>query len=144
MDRYESLAREFFDALEHMPFVPPCDHVSETMRGEAAVMRLFMREARVLTPGDICSALNMSSSRVAAVLGSLARKGFLLREEDPRDRRRVPARLTPRGEAFCRAHQQRTVDSFAALLKQLGEADAEEFVRLLRRVVQLQCDTAMK
>lgn len=137
MDRYESLAREFFEALEGMPLAPPGERVGEAMRGEAAVMRLIMREKRSLTPGDICRALNMSSSRMAAVLGSLAKKGFVLRETDPDDKRRVLATITPRGEAFCREHQRRAVEAFSALLAQLGEPDAVEFVRLLGRVVQL-------
>lgn len=137
MDRYEALARAFFEAMDGSCRRAPGNRVSETMRGEAAVMRLFMREGRSLTPGEICRLLGMSSSRVAAVLAALEKKGLLVRESDAADRRRVPAALTDAGAAFCKAQQRQAVLDFAAVLQQLGEEDAEQFVRILRRVLEL-------
>lgn len=138
MARYEALSRAFFEAMDSFCLAPPGDRVSETMRGEAAVLRLLMREGRSLTPGEICKALGMTSPRVAAVLGSLEKKRLVVRESDQADRRRVPAALTQRGVDFCREKQERVVAEFSLLLRQLGEEDAEHFVRILRRVLSLQ------
>ena len=137
MERYEALAREFFTALDASSCVPPNDRVSETMRGEAAVMRLLMREGRSLTPGEVTRALGMTSSRIAAVLGALEKKEFILREADTQDRRRVYVTLTDRGRAFCEEKQRCAVGDLSALLCQLGEEDAALFVRLSRRVMEM-------
>lgn len=137
MERYEALAREFLDVLDGATVFPPADRVSETMRGEAAVLRLLMRRRESLTPGDICRELGMRSPRVAAVLAGLEKKGLIVRGADADDRRRVPASLTDEGVAFCRRMHSRAVEEFSALLKQLGEEDAGQFVRILRRIVAL-------
>lgn len=137
MERYEALAREFFEALDASSCVPPNDRVSETMRGEAAVMRLLMREGRSLTPGEIGKLLGMTSSRIAAVMNALERKGFVLREGDAQDRRRVRVTLTQQGRAFCQKKQRCAVGDLSMLLSQLGEEDAALFVRLSRRVMEM-------
>lgn len=137
MERYEALAREFFEAADRANLSPPVDRVRETMRGEAAVMRLLMRERRSLTPGEICRLLGMTSSRVAAVLASLEKKGMVARKSDETDRRRMPATLTASGLAFCRRRQRLAVAEFSALLCALGEEDAAQFVRILLRVLTL-------
>ena len=137
MERYEALAREFFEALDKSACVPRSDRVSETMRGEAAVMRLLMREGRSLTPGEIGKLLGMTSSRIAAVMNALERKGFVLREGDAQDRRRVRVTLTEQGKVFCRHKQRCAVGDLSTLLSQLGEEDAALFVRLSRRVMEM-------
>ena len=137
MERYEALAREFFEALDASSGIPPTDHVTETMRGEAAVMRLLMREGRSLTPGEIGRRLGMTSPRIAAVMNALEKKGLVLRESDAQDRRRVLVTLTQRGEAFCREKQRCAVRDLSRLLSQLGEEDSALFVRLSRRVMEM-------
>lgn len=137
MERYEALAREFFEALDASSSVPSNDRVSETMRGEAAVMRLLMRQEKSLTPGEIGKLLGMTSSRVAAVMNTLEKKGLVLREGDAQDRRRVRVTLTEQGKVFCRHKQRCAVGDLSTLLSQLGEEDAALFVRLSRRVMEM-------
>ena len=137
MERYEALAREFFEVLDSASCVPRRDRVSETMQGEAAVMRLLMRQGRSLTPGEVSRLLGMTSSRIAAVLNALERKGLVLRDGDLQDRRRVRVTLTQEGKAFCEQKQRCAVGDLSELLAQLGEEDAALFVRLSRRVMEM-------
>ena len=58
-----------------------------------------------MTAGELSSRLSMATSRVAAVLGSLEKKGLLERENDAVDRRRVLVSLTQAGEALCEKAQ---------------------------------------
>ncbi len=138
MERYESLAREFFQAMDAAaPSGPPGGRTSETLRGEAAVMRLLDRRGESLTPGEVCRALGMTSSRMAAVLKGLERKGLALRERDERDRRRIRVTLTAQGRALCARKQRYAQEELARLFSALGEEDAALFVRLTRRVTEL-------
>ena len=78
----------------------------------------------------------MTTSRVAAVLGSLEKKGLLERENDAVDRRRVLVSLTQAGEALCEKRKAHFKSKIALLLSMLGD-DAPEFVRLLGRVFEI-------
>ena len=126
MTNYTALAQEMLLALDKNRCQPPHEELSQTMRGEMAVLRLLA--------GEISRGLGMTTSRIAAVLNSLERKGMIIRCADPGDRRRVVVRLTPSGEDFCLARRRDAERDFAHLLERLGEEDARQFVHLLGRV----------
>ena len=85
----------------------------------------------------------MTTSRVAAVLGSLEKKGLLERENDAVDRRRVLVSLTQAGEALCEKRKAHFKSKIALLLSMLGD-DAPEFVRLLGRVFEITSSDAFR
>ncbi len=134
MTNYTALAQEMLLALDKNRCQPPHEELSQTMRGEMAVLRLLAGEKRQLLAGEISKGLGMTTSRIAAVLNSLERKGMIIRCADPGDRRRVVVRLTPSGEDFCLARRRDAERDFAHLLERLGEEDARQFVHLLGRV----------
>ena len=134
MTNYSALAQELLHALDTAGPRPPHEDISQTQRGEMAVLRLLARERRQMLAGEISRSLSMTTSRIAAVLNSLERKGMIIRCADPGDRRRVVVRLTPSGEDFCLARRRDAERDFAHLLERLGEEDARQFVHLLGRV----------
>lgn len=134
MDLYARLAEELIEALDRKKKGPPHEDVSTAMRGELAVLRLLMDEGRVLTAGDISRLLQMTTSRIAAVLGSLQKKGLIVRSTDAEDKRRVLVTLTQKGMTLCRKRKQHVVSDMSYMLSYLGENDAKEFVRLMKRV----------
>lgn len=136
MDIYESLAEELMEALDRKKR-PPHEDMSAAMRGEMAVLRLLSEESRALTAGEISSLLSMTTSRIAAVLGALEKKGLILRSADARDKRRVLVTLTQQGLSFCRRKRQCMLETVSHTLSQIGERDAREFVRLMKRVYSL-------
>ena len=134
MTNYSALAQELLHALDTAGPRPPHEDISQTQRGEMAVLRLLAEENRQLLAGEISRGLGMTTSRIAAVLNSLEKKGMITRLADPRDRRRVVVALTGRGKDFCRARRKDAERDFTHLLERLGEEDARQFVRLLGRV----------
>ena len=96
-----------------------------------------------MTAGELSSRLSMTTSRVAAVLGSLEKKGLLERENDAVDRRRVLVSLTQAGEALCEKRKAHFKSKIALLLSMLGD-DAPEFVRLLGRVFEIASSDAFR
>lgn len=82
-----------------------------------AVMRLLHNGTKKkMTAGELSSRLSMTTSRVAAVLGSLEKKGLLERENDAVDRRRVLVSLTQAGEALCEKRKAHFKSKIALLL----------------------------
>lgn len=137
MNVYETLAGELIEAFDRKKKELPHEEVSAAMRGEMAVLRLLEDEARALTAGEISRMLRMTTSRIAAVLGTLEKKGLIVRSPDERDKRRIRVSLTQKGRALCRAKRQKLVHDVCFALSQLGEHDAREFVRLMKRVHDL-------
>ena len=134
MTNYSALAQELLHALDTAGPRPPHEDISQTQRGELAVLRLLAEENRQLLAGEISRGLGMTTSRIAAVLNSLEKKDMITRCADPADRRRVVVALTARGEDFCRARRREAERDFTHLLERLGEDDARQFVHLLGRV----------
>ena len=134
MTNYSALAQELLHALDTAGPRPPHEDISQTQRGEMAVLRLLAEENRQLLAGEISRGLGMTTSRIAAVLNSLEKKDMITRCADPADRRRVVVALTGRGEDFCRARRREAERYFTHLLERLGEDDARQFVHLLGRV----------
>ena len=77
----------------------------------------------------------MTTSRIAAVLGSLEKKGMILRQADASDKRRVQVVLTNAGSAFCLQRKEKVLQDMTHLLEQLGHEDAHHFVRIMERIL---------
>lgn len=137
MNPYIRLAEELMEALDRKKKGPPHEEVNVAMRGEMAVLRLLEDENRALTAGEISRLLQMTTSRIAAVLGTLEKKGMILRTADAQDKRRVMVTLTEKGVSLGRLKKQRVINDMSYMLSQLGEEDAKEFVRLMKRMHEI-------
>ena len=137
LDIYVSLAEELMEALDRKKKGPPHEDVSATMRGELAVLRLLEDEGRALTAGEISRLLRMTTSRIAAVLGALEKKGLIVRSADETDKRRVLVTLTKKGLSLGRRKKQNVINAISYAFAQIGEDDAREFVRLMKRVYDI-------
>ena len=97
-----ALTEEMTRLLDEHPREGRENRFSASLCGEMAVMRLLHNGTKKkMTAGELSSRLSMTTSRVAAVLGSLEKKGLLERENDAVDRRCVLVSLTRAGEALC-------------------------------------------
>ena len=77
------LTEEMTRLLDEHPREARDNRFSAIMCGEMAVMRLLHNGSRKkMTAGELSSKLSMTTSRMAAVLGSLEKKGLLEREND--------------------------------------------------------------
>lgn len=137
MDRYDMLAEELMQSMDRHKKGPPHEEVSAAMRGEMAVMRLLMTEGKPMTAGELSRSLSMTTSRIAAVLGSLEKKGMLVRTADDADRRRVLAALTNEGKNLCQKRRAHAKRHMTDMLASLGEEDAMHFVRIMKRIHEI-------
>ena len=134
MDIYVSLAEELMEIFDRRKRNMPHEEISASMRGEMAVLRLLAEEGRALTAGEISRMLNMTTSRIAAVLGALDKKALIVRSTDAQDKRRIQVTLTSKGLAMSQRKKQAVLKNISHALSQLGEQDAKDFVRLMGRM----------
>ena len=137
MTNYSALAQELLHALDATGPRPPHEDISQTQRGEMAVLRLLATQRRQMLAGEISRSLSMTTSRIAAVLNSLEKKGLIERSADTADRRRVLVAMTKSGAALCAHRKACARRRLAAIFERLGQEDTDQFIRLIRRIAQI-------
>lgn len=134
---FEALARQMMETTHPRDRRPPLGHVQKQERMQDMTLRFLLENGGSAAPKELVEFFDVSSARVTKVLGTLEERGFVVRESDCADRRRVTVRLTGAGErsvlALETAHRQR----LAEVLARLGEQDAKELVRLMGRLVEI-------
>lgn len=134
---YDSLTQEVFHNLALFFRTTTQRQLRQISQGEFFVLNFLLEHGGEALPGTMSSAMEVSSARTAAVLNSLERKGDILRIPDQTDHRRTQVQLTEEGKRRVVQVHKSTQQSLKALLMELGEEDAAEFLRLIRRLVEL-------
>ena len=105
--------------------------------GESFALHHLLRNDGFSYPSELLEEAGTSSARIAAILKSLEKKGLVIRDVDPDDRRKTVVTITEEG-------RQRTTDEFKVMsgyfqevFRRLGEEDTEEFLRIIRRFLEL-------
>ncbi len=130
---YRDLAKELLEGMQKMKHMRPPRKISDTMGGEVFIMKYLSQHQNVL-PGDISNKMNISSARVAAALNNLEKKGFISRQIDINDRRRIIVSLTDEGRFFSKKMAEDMLNDAVKMLEFLGEEDAKEWVRITCRL----------
>lgn len=99
-----------------------------------AVLRMLY-ECPGLDQVTLAQRVALDTSTTADIAARLEAKGWIVREVLPRRQRRLL--LTPAGEALLAQVMPEVAQLRAGLFEGMGEADALEFVRLLRKFVHL-------
>lgn len=135
-DECEDLAQQLIREFSSMRrFMSTC--VSNTVSGEMAVMRALMLADGKLSPSQIADRAWISTPRVANILRSLETKGWITREPDKTDRRRVIVNVTDRGVAALEEKRRLSRRKTGEFLAELGSDDAHELVRLVHRMNEI-------
>ena len=132
---YKQLAAEL---LENMPLPGKARHHNGFggIHSDMVILMHVEQKGEAL-PKDISDSMDVSTARVAMALNALAGKGLITREIDGDDRRRIIVRLTPGGRTFALEQKQLFVERIAGFLSELGEHDAQEYVRITARVSEI-------
>jgi DNA-binding MarR family transcriptional regulator len=85
-------------------------------------------------PSDLAAATGMTKQATNYLLGELERLGYLVRDEDPEDRRSKRIGLTERGVTAARTIRKIVCQVEADLERELG---SEDFARLRQLLVEL-------
>lgn len=123
----------------------PMDDFREFEKGENGILQSLLINDKSggekLTPGEISAIQELSTGRVAAALKSLENKNYIERQIDKTDRRRIIVTLTEKGKIFAQKLFDKTIEKVERVLREIGEHDAKEFFRILKRMVELDGET---
>lgn len=106
--------------------------VQEPLKGENFLLDYLSAQNGCSTPGALREVLGVSAPRTAAMLRRCA---------DSHDRRRVVVQLTELGRRTAEQMHAALCAHVQHVLKQLGEQDSRELIRLLGRITKIEADT---
>ena len=86
-----------------------------------------------ISPSDISQDLHVSSPTVTQHITSLEVKGYIVREIDKHDRRKIRITLTPEGETCLKEAKRSMMSSFDGLVDHLGVKETQQFIMLLKK-----------
>lgn len=102
----ELLAERLVDQTELLFRNGPQKQIGKHAEGECFVLRCLARSPKPLLPSDLSAMTQSSTARIAVVLNTLEKKGYITRAIDPADRRRVLVSLTSVGAEYVRSIRQ--------------------------------------
>ncbi|MFR1448485.1 MAG: MarR family winged helix-turn-helix transcriptional regulator [Beduini sp.] len=133
---YENEAKELIIYLmkneQSRPFFK--NHVTTISKGEVAVLIYLFDEKNGATAHDISERFMVNTSRVAAILKNLTKKGFVERKTDSSDKRKINVYLTNLGKEHVNQKREIAITHLSKVLTFLGEHDTKEYIRIMKRV----------
>ena len=136
-EHYEQLADELIRTHMDILRVPARRQMARLNRGEQSVLQYLLVHESPAHPGDLSRGLEVSTARVAALLGVMEEKGLISRTADPEDNRQVIVTLLPAGAKAIRAMRAQVRDTVVRVLEKLGPEDAEEYLRIQKKIASL-------
>lgn len=138
MDKADAgLSDELIEVLRQYYYMKTPLGLENFMQGEMKVLSYIHYTAggREIATGDIVSALDMTGGRVAGILRSLEKKGFISRRTDENDRRRIMVSPTPAGSDYVENGRELLRSRLSAIINAMGSEGAENFIRSMEEFV---------
>jgi len=107
------------------------------MHGEIFILEHLDRKNDVMMPGELSAIMGGSSARTAIALRNLEQKGYIERETDRTDRRKILVTITGEGRKLAREEREEVLMKMKQIIDELGEDDAREYIRIVGRIVAI-------
>ena len=95
---YRESAEELMESMKVLRKNTALQCLSDMSQGEMAVLCYLLFSHNGASAGELTAEFKVRSSRTAAILNGLERKGYAVRSSDPEDKRRVRVYITEKGK----------------------------------------------
>jgi len=106
--------------------------------GQPVILMILERAASsdyAVSQNDLAQALHVSDPTITTSMKSLVRQGYVSREQDPADRRRMLPKLTPQGEEAAKKCRRCFNKVNAEMLDGFTKEEEEQLLTMIRRIV---------
>lgn len=112
-------------------------NISRITKGEDALIQYLMLEGDGICANQISNHFGVNTSRVAAILNSLTKKGYVERQVDLSDKRKIRVYITEKGKIYGDNTRKEVLSKVVKILELLGENDAREYIRIQKRIIDI-------
>lgn len=133
---YKSLATELQEAIKQIKNNKQ-ELPTGNFKGQVFVRQLLSRQETELTQAQIASIMGVSTPRVSASLKALEEKKQIERKVDQNDGRKIVVKLTEKGKQKAQEEKEGFMNHLVNVLEKLGEEDAVQLVRIIKRIGEI-------
>ncbi|MEI6100840.1 MAG: MarR family winged helix-turn-helix transcriptional regulator [Eubacteriales bacterium] len=125
------IIQSFQQSLQKIYDMGAVSSLMEFCQGEIRVLMYLNDNNKVVFPSDLSDALSVTRQRIASVLSSLRKKGYVSMEIAEHDRRRMKVMLTAKGESFI-VEKRNSAEAYVShFIAAFGEENAKDMTRLI-------------
>ncbi|MBQ8503156.1 MAG: winged helix DNA-binding protein [Clostridia bacterium] len=136
MDRY-LLTSEILKTFENINSENILNKLNLSFKGENAILMLLNEYGGRSTPSKLLERLDFTAARLSAIIKSLENKGFVEKIQNESDKRSTIVALTENGFKHFSKLREDIVRNASIVIEQLGENDVCEFLRIIKRLVDI-------
>lgn len=111
--------------------------VDEKSRGIYAILLFLSRAEGNVCAGDVSREFQISTARASVALKALSKKGLVVSAPSEQDARKRVITITDAGRARVAEGEAEILSWIKYLMKEIGEADLNEFLRILAAINRL-------
>lgn len=112
------------------------DLIDEGYKGMFVILRILNDNPSGVTSGEIAKEMSVSTARVASALNTLENKGFVLREKQTDDARKVVITLTESGALALEKRKEYVSEKIEPMLQNLTKEEAADLFKLLYKLLK--------
>ena len=134
-DRLEEIQRLYFNLV---PLFHKCKNFYFDKKDSTAVCNknqtmaiMIIGKAGRIMPTTLSKFINMEKGSLTTLIDSLEQKRYIIRIDDPGDRRKKLLSLTAEGEKYMKAMEERYQEKLATMLENLDEDETEQMYESL-------------
>lgn len=131
------LTGELLDAFNNINRKKVLSELKFILRGEDLFLVMLSEMGGVSTPSKVVEDSEFSPARLSAILRVLESKGYIEKNQDEVDKRCTIIEITPAGKERSDAIKGEMISNALILTEKLGEEDAAELVRLIKKLVSV-------
>ena len=136
MDK-ELLTAEVMKTFENLNSENILNKLNLSYKGENAILMLLNEYGGISTPGKLCERIDFTAARLSAIIKSMESKGLVEKIQNPDDKRSTIVAMTAQGyEQFMRLREEIVINALT-IIEKLGEEDVVEFLRLIRKLIDI-------
>ena len=127
-----NLSEKLFEQFRDLYFRTDPFGLTEFLQGEMKVLSYIAIAEHELLPGQLSAALEMTAGRIAGILRSLEKKGYITRRTDIADRRRVLVSITEQGREYIDSSSERLEQRLDMLVAEMGSENTVRVIESLK------------
>lgn len=109
--------------------------IDEGYKGMFVVLQILQESDKPITSGELAKKSGVSTARTASALNALEKKGYVIREKEEKDGRKVLIRLTDQGRSVLEERKLKVEETIKPMLSNLTEDEIDDLFCLLKKLL---------
>ena len=112
--------------------------LQKKLKGENVLLARLFEAGGKSTPGALAELLDITASRVTAIIHALESKEMVSRVSNGVDRRKVTVEITEKGKKAVEGLRTEALHRSQVIMDKIGESDTHEFLRIMNKIIEIE------